>query len=54
MRETKSVEYTLELARHYLEQAKSSIRSVTFPNPDFIKSFDAIADYIYERALIQS
>jgi octaprenyl-diphosphate synthase len=54
MRETKSVEHTLELARHYLEQAKSSIRSVTFPNPDFIKSFDAIADYIYERAVIQS
>jgi octaprenyl-diphosphate synthase len=54
MRETKSVEYTLELARHYLEQANSSIRSVTFPNPDFIKSFDAIADYIYERAVIQS
>ena len=55
MRETKSIEYTLELARNYIEQAKSSIRAVTFPQPEYIKSLDAIADYIYERhAAIQS
>ena len=55
MRETKSVEYTLDLARNYIEQAKSSIRTVTFPQPEYIKSLDAIADYIYERhAAIQS
>ena len=55
MRETKSIEYTLELARNYIEQAKSSIRTVTFPQPEYIKSLDAIADYIYERhAAIQS
>ena len=55
MRETKSIEYTLDLARYYIEQAKSSIRTVTFPQPEYIKSLDAIADYIYERhAAIQS
>ena len=55
MRETKSIEYTLDLARNYIEQAKSSIRTVTFPQSEYIKSLDAIADYIYERhAAIQS
>jgi octaprenyl-diphosphate synthase len=55
MRETKSIEYTLELARNYIEQAKSSIRTVSFPQPEYIKYFDVIADYIYERhAAIQS
>ena len=54
MRQAKSVEYTLDLARNYIEQAKSSIRAVTFPQPEYIKSFDAIADYIYERAVIKS
>ena len=49
MRETKSIEYTLDLARDYLEQAKSSIRTVTFSRSEYIKSLDAIADYIYER-----
>ena len=49
MRETKSIEYTLELARNHIEQAKSSIRTVNFPQPEHIKSLDAIADYIYER-----
>ena len=49
MRETKSVEYTLDLARDYLERAKSSLRTVTFPQPEYCKSLDAVADYIYER-----
>jgi octaprenyl-diphosphate synthase len=49
MRETKSIEYTLDLARDYLEQAKSSIRTVTFSRSEYIKSLDTIADYIYER-----
>jgi len=54
MRQAKSVEYTLDLARNYIEQAKSSIRAIPFPQPEYIKSFDAIADYIYERAVIRS
>ena len=49
MAETKSIEYTLDLARSYLDRAKSSIRAVDFPKPENIKSLDAIADYIYER-----
>ena len=49
MRETKSIEYVLDLARNYFEQAKSSIRAVTFSQPEYIKSLEAIADYIYER-----
>jgi len=49
MRETKSIEYTLELARDYLERAKSSIRATPFAQAEYIKSFDAVADYIHER-----
>ena len=49
MREAKSIEYTLDLAHDYLEQAKSSIRTVPFSQPEYIKSLEAIADYIYER-----
>ena len=49
MREAKSIEYTLDLARDYLEQAKSSVRTATFHQPEYIKSLDAVADYVYER-----
>ena len=49
MREAKSIEHTLDLAHDYLEQAKSSIRTVTFSQPGYVKSLEAIADYIYER-----
>ena len=49
MAETKSIEYTLDLARSYLDRAKSSIRAVDFPKSEHIKSLDAVADYIYER-----
>ena len=34
---------------NYLEKAKTSIRTTSFAQPEFIKSFDAIADYLYER-----
>jgi len=49
IREAKSIEYTLDLARNYLEKAKSSIRTTSFAQPEFIKSLDAIANYLYER-----
>ena len=49
MREAKSIEYTLDLGRDYLGQAKSSVRTVTFSQPEYIKSLDALADYVYER-----
>lgn len=49
MRESKSIEYTLDLARNYIDRAKAALRSVTFPQPELISSLDAIADYIYER-----
>ena len=49
MRETKSIEHTLDLARDYLEQAKSSIRTDTFSQPGYINSLEAVANYIYER-----
>ena len=52
MREAKSIEYTLELARNHIEQAKSSIRTVNFPQPEHIKSLSAIADYVYERHVV--
>lgn len=49
MIEAKSIEYTLDLARNYLDRAKSAVRAVEFPKPEYIKSLDAVADYIYER-----
>ena len=49
MRETKSIEYTLNLACKNIDQAKAALRSVAFSQPESIKSLDAVADYIYER-----
>ena len=49
MRETKSIEYTLNLACKNIDQAKAALRSVAFSQPEIIKSLDAVADYIYER-----
>jgi octaprenyl-diphosphate synthase len=49
MRETKSIEYTLNLACKNIDQAKAALRSIAFSQPEIIESLDAVADYIYER-----
>ena len=49
MRETKSIEYTLNLACKNIDQAKAALRSIAFSQPEIIEPLDAIADYIYER-----
>ena len=55
MRETKSIEYTLNLACKNIDQAKAVLRSVAFSQPEIIESLDAVADYIYERhAVVRS
>ena len=49
MRKHKSIEYTLRLARYYIERAKSHLRKADFPKQQYIEHFDAIADYIHSR-----
>jgi octaprenyl-diphosphate synthase len=49
MREVKSVEYTLSLAREYLDRAKNTLRSTNFPYPEYIDHLIAIADHTVDR-----
>ena len=49
MRKHKSIEYTVRLARYYIERAKSHLRKADFPKQQYIEHFDAIADYIHNR-----
>ena len=49
MHKLKSIDYTLNLARFYIDRAKSHLRKADFPSPQYIEYFDAVADYIYSR-----
>ena len=49
MHKQKSIDYTLNLARHYIDRAKSHLRKAEFPEPKYIKHLDVIADHIYSR-----
>ena len=49
MHKHKSIDYTLNLARYYIDRAKSHLRKADFPEPRYIEYFDAIADYIHSR-----
>ena len=49
MHKQKSIDYTLNLARHYIDRAKSRLRKAEFPEPKYIEHLDAIADHIYSR-----
>ena len=49
MHKHKSIDYTLDLARFYIDRAKSHLRKADFPAPHYIEYFDALADYIYSR-----
>ncbi|SVA76264.1 uncharacterized protein METZ01_LOCUS129118 [marine metagenome] len=49
MHKQKSIDYTLNLARYYIDRAKSHLRKAEFPEPKYIAYLDAIADHIYSR-----
>ena len=49
MHKHKSIDYTLDLARFYIDRAKSHLRKADFPDPQYIEYFDAVADYIHSR-----
>ena len=49
MHKQKSIDYTLNLARHYIDRAKSHLRKAEFPEPKYIEYLDAIAEHIYSR-----
>jgi len=51
MREKKSIEYTLDLAREYMERGKRHLRQTEFPCPEYLEAMDAVADYTLERHL---
>jgi octaprenyl-diphosphate synthase len=49
MHKHKSIDYTVNLARFYIDRAKSHLRKADFPAPHYIEHFDAVADYIHSR-----
>ena len=49
MHKHKSIDYTVDLARFYIDRAKSHLRKADFPDPQYIEYFDAVADYIHSR-----
>ena len=49
MREAKSVEYTLNLAREYLDRAKNTLRKTNFPHPEYVDCLITIADHTIDR-----
>ena len=49
MHKHKSIDYTLDLAKFYIDRAKSHLRKADFPAPQYIEHFDAVADYIHNR-----
>ena len=49
MHEHKSIDYTVNLARFYIDRAKSHLRKADFPAPQYIEYFDAVVDYIHGR-----
>ena len=49
MHKHKSIDYTLDLARFYIDRAKSHLRKADFPAPHYIAYFDTLADYIHSR-----
>ena len=50
----KSIDYTLDLARFYIDRAKSHLRKADFPAPHYIEHFDALAEYIHSRHTVSS
>ena len=51
MREMKSIDYTLDRARQYIEKGKSHLKKLDFPCPEYIEALEAVADHTIERHL---
>ncbi len=49
MHEHKSIDYTVHLARFYIDRAKSHLKKTDFPAPQYIEYFNSVADYIHSR-----
>jgi len=49
LRETKSIEYTLDLAREYLDRAKNTLRNESFQSPEYLEYLIAVADHTVDR-----
>ena len=49
LREAKSIDYTLDLAREYIDRAKNTLRSENFPYPEYVDCLIAVADYTLDR-----
>ena len=49
MHKHKSIDYTVNLARFYIDRAKSHLRKADFPAPQYIEHLAAVADYIHGR-----
>ena len=49
MHKYKSIDYTLNLGRFYIDRAKSHLRKADFPAPRYIEHLDAVTEYIYSR-----
>jgi octaprenyl-diphosphate synthase len=49
MLEVKSVEYTLNLAREYLDRAKNTLLKTNFQNPEYREHLITIADHTVDR-----
>ncbi|MGP0567158.1 MULTISPECIES: polyprenyl synthetase family protein [unclassified Nitrospina] len=49
MRETKSLEYTMDKARSHMAEAKKILFSLKFPCPEYLELMVAIADHIIDR-----
>lgn len=50
MREEKSIEYTLDLARKYMDRAKNTLQNTEFKSPQYKEALLAVSDHIIERA----
>ncbi|MBI4383962.1 MAG: polyprenyl synthetase family protein [Nitrospinae bacterium] len=49
LREAKSIEYTLDKARAYMDRAKKTVRNAKIQSPKYLEALLAVADYIIER-----
>ncbi len=49
MRESKAIDYSLDKARYYMDQAKLQIDTFTAKNPEYKDCFHAVCEYIVER-----
>ena len=53
MRKYKVIDDTLDLAKHYVEQAKKRLKVASLQAPEYVESFHAVADNIIERHATQ-